>query len=46
MNSTTLPDSCPTGSAAAEINVFTMLIALGFPAEVAAVAARPDTFTR
>lgn len=28
----------------AEINVFTMLLALGFPAEVAAVAARPDTF--
>lgn len=46
MNSTTLPDSCPTGSSAAEINVFTMLLALGFPPEVAAAAARPDTFAR
>lgn len=30
----------------AEINVFTMLVALGFPPDVAAIAARPDTFAR
>jgi hypothetical protein len=48
MNSPALPSSGATEAAAdtTEINVFTMLLALGFPPEVAAVAARPDTFAR